>query len=100
MTGQRKKVRPDVAQHLNSNGIAIMLMMHTASEMLRALSPVAGVIIIVAGFAKVSPFAIIKRTAPVLLRRRSVGLLQKRRKFAAVGRREHHLQFVGAAHDH
>ena len=31
----------------------------------------------------------------VLLRRRSVGLLQKRRKFAAVGRREHHLQFVG-----
>ena len=56
-------VIPDVAQHLNSNGIAIMLMMHTASEMLRALSPVAGVIIIVAGFAKVSPFAIIKRTA-------------------------------------
>ena len=45
-------VIPDVAQHLNSNGIAIMLMMHTASEMLRALSPVAGVIIIVAGFAK------------------------------------------------
>ena len=43
-------VIPDVAQHLNSNGIAIMLMMHTASEMLRALSPVAGVIIIVAGF--------------------------------------------------
>lgn len=32
----------------------------------------------------------------ILLRRRSVGLLQKRRKLAAVGRREHHLQFVGA----
>ena len=29
-----------------------MLMMHTASEMLRAISPVAGVIIIVAGFAQ------------------------------------------------
>ncbi len=40
-----------------------MLMMHTASEMLRALSPVAGVIIIVSGFAKVSPFDVIKRTA-------------------------------------
>lgn len=54
---------PDVAQHLNSNGVVIMLMMHTASEMLRALSPVAGVIIIVSGFAKVSPFDVIKRTA-------------------------------------
>lgn len=54
---------PDVAQHLNSDGITIMLMMHTASEMLRALSPVAGVIIIVSGFAKVSPFDVIKRTA-------------------------------------
>lgn len=54
---------PDVAQHLNSDGITIMLMMHTASEMLRALSPVAGVIIIVSGFARVSPFDVIKRTA-------------------------------------
>lgn len=53
---------PDVAQHLNSNGISIMLMMHTASEMLRAMSPVAGVIIIVAGFAKVNPLTMIKRT--------------------------------------
>lgn len=54
---------PDVAQHLNSDGISIMLMMHTASEMLRAMSPVAGVIIIVAGFAKVNPLTMIKRTA-------------------------------------
>ncbi len=53
---------PDVAQHLNSDGISIMLMMHTASEMLRAMSPVAGVIIIVAGFAKVNPLTMIKRT--------------------------------------
>ncbi len=56
-------VVPDVAQHLGSNGISIMIMMHTASEMLRAISPVAGVIIIVAGFAKVSPMDIVKRTA-------------------------------------
>lgn len=53
---------PDVAQHLNTDGISIMLMMHTASEMLRAMSPVAGVIIIVAGFAKVNPLTMIKRT--------------------------------------
>lgn len=56
-------VIPDVAQHLNSDGIAIMLMMHTASEMLRAISPVAGVILIVAGFAKVNPLQIVRRTA-------------------------------------
>lgn len=40
----------------------MMLMMHTASEMLRAMSPVAGVIIIVAGFAKVNPLTMVKRT--------------------------------------
>ncbi|HBN74135.1 MAG TPA: transporter [Sutterella sp.] len=54
---------PDVAKQLNTDGITIMLMMHTASEMLRAISPVAGVIIIVAGFAKVNPLTMVKRTA-------------------------------------
>lgn len=54
---------PDVASHLNSDGISIMMMMHTASEMLRAMSPVAGVVIIVAGFAKVNPLTMVKRTA-------------------------------------
>ncbi len=39
-----------------------MLMMHTASEMLRAISPVAGVIIIVAGFAQVNPLQVVRRT--------------------------------------
>ncbi len=53
---------PDVATQLGSDGITIMLMMHTASEMLRAISPVAGVIIIVAGFAKVNPLTMVKRT--------------------------------------
>ena len=53
---------PNVAQQLNTDGITIMLMMHTASEMLRAMSPVAGVIIIVAGFAKVNPLTMIRRT--------------------------------------
>ena len=54
---------PDVAQQLDTNGITIMLMMHTASEMLRAMSPVAGVVIIVSSFAKVNPLTMVKRTA-------------------------------------
>lgn len=53
---------PQAAQHFGENGISMMLMMHTASEMLRAMSPVAGVIIIVAGFAKVNPLTMVKRT--------------------------------------
>ncbi len=53
---------PDAAQAFGENGISMMLMMHTASEMLRAMSPVAGVIIIVAGFAKVNPLTMVKRT--------------------------------------
>lgn len=38
-------------------------MMHSAAEMLRAMSPVAGVVIIVAGFAQVNPLTMVKRTA-------------------------------------
>ncbi len=54
---------PNVAQGLGVDGVSMMLMMHTAAEMLRAMSPVAGVIIIVAGFAKVNPLTMVKRTA-------------------------------------
>ena len=54
---------PSVAEGLGVDGVAMMLMMHTAAEMLRAMSPVAGVIIIVAGFAKVNPLTMVKRTA-------------------------------------
>ena len=50
------------------DGISMMLMMHTAAEMLRAMSPVAGVVIIVAGFAKVDPLTMVKRTSiPILV---------------------------------
>lgn len=59
---------PDVAAGMGVDGISMMLMMHTAAEMLRAMSPVAGVIIIVAGFAKVNPLTMVKRTTiPVLV---------------------------------
>lgn len=53
---------PDTAKAFNENGVQMMMMMHTASEMLRAMSPVAGVIIIVSGFAKVNPLTMVKRT--------------------------------------
>ena len=52
---------PDAAKAFGENGVS-MMMMHTASEMLRAMSPVAGVIIIVSGFAKVNPLTMVKRT--------------------------------------
>lgn len=54
---------PDVAQAMGTDGISMMLMMHSAAEMLRAMSPVAGVVIIVAGFAQVNPLTMVKRTA-------------------------------------
>ena len=59
---------PDVAAGMGVDGISMMLMMHTAAEMLRAMSPVAGVIIIVAGFAQVNPLTMVKRTTvPILV---------------------------------
>ncbi len=54
---------PDVAQAMGTAGISMVLMMHSAAEMLRAMSPVAGVVIIVAGFAQVTPLTMVKRTA-------------------------------------
>lgn len=62
---------PDAAQAFNQNGIAMMLMMHTASEMLCAMSPVAGVIIIVSGFA----ITMVKRTIIPCLTRYVVMLI-------------------------
>ena len=38
------------------------MMMQLASEMMRPVSPVAGIVIIMAGFAKTSPMAIVRRT--------------------------------------
>lgn len=58
---------PEAARSFGENGVSMMLMMHTASEILRAMSPVAGVIIIVAGFAKVNPLTMVKRTIPPCL---------------------------------
>lgn len=59
---------PAIAQGFNGNPVDLALMMQIASECLRPLSPVAGVVIIVAGFAGVTPMAVVRRTAiPCLL---------------------------------
>ena len=53
---------PDVAAGLGGSVEALVTPMQFASGMLRAKSPVAGVIIAVAGAAGVSPMAIVRRT--------------------------------------
>lgn len=55
-------IAPEVATALGGNAVDLAMMMQLASEMTRPISPVAGVVIIMAGFAKVSPFAIVRRT--------------------------------------
>lgn len=53
---------PDVAAGLGGSTAALVTPMQFASGMLRAMSPVAGVIIAVAGAAGVSPMAVVRRT--------------------------------------
>lgn len=53
---------PDVAAGLGGTAVALVTPMQFASGMFRAMSPVAGVIIAVAGAAGVSPMAIVRRT--------------------------------------
>ncbi|HIU84111.1 MAG TPA: C4-dicarboxylate transporter DcuC [Candidatus Aphodousia gallistercoris] len=53
---------PDVAAGLGGTISSLVTPMQFASGMLRAMSPVAGVIIAVAGAAGVSPMAIVRRT--------------------------------------
>lgn len=58
---------PDVAAGLGGTVTSLVTPMQFASGMLRAMSPVAGVIIAVAGAAGVSPMAIVRRTAVPML---------------------------------
>ena len=53
---------PDVAAGLGGSVEALVTPMQFASGMMRAMSPVAGVIIAVAGAAGVAPMAIVRRT--------------------------------------
>lgn len=53
---------PTIADGFGGSPVELALMMQVASECLRPVSPVAGVVIIVAGFAGVSPMAVVRRT--------------------------------------
>lgn len=55
-------IAPSVAQGLGGDPTTLAMMMQFASEMMRPVSPVAGIVIIMAGFAKVSPMAVVRRT--------------------------------------
>jgi C4-dicarboxylate transporter, DcuC family len=55
-------IAPSVATALGGDPATLAMMMQLASEFLRPLSPVAGVIIIVSGFAGVSPLTVVRRT--------------------------------------
>ena len=45
-------IAPDLAHALGGNTAALAVMMQVGAETVRAMSPVAGVVIIVAGFAR------------------------------------------------
>ena len=55
-------IAPSVAAGLGCDPADLAKMMQLASEMMRPVSPVAGIVIIMAGFAKTSPLAIVRRT--------------------------------------
>ena len=55
-------IAPTVAAGFGGDPTVLAMMLQLASEFLRPVSPVAGVIIIVAGFAGVSPLAVVRRT--------------------------------------
>ncbi len=55
-------IAPAVAHGLGGDATSLAMMMQLASEMMRPVSPVAGIVIIMAGFAKVSPLEVVRRT--------------------------------------
>lgn len=59
---------PSVAKQLGVNPVMLVLPMHQASTIARPLSPVAGVVVALAGMLKVSPLELVKRcSVPCLL---------------------------------
>lgn len=59
---------PSIAKQLGVNPVMLVLPMHQASTIARPLSPVAGVIVALAGMLKVSPLALVKRcSVPCIL---------------------------------
>ena len=61
------KLAPDIATKLGVAPISLVLPIEIASCLGRAASPISGGILALAGFAKLNPMDIIKRTTPLLL---------------------------------
>lgn len=61
------RLAPDIAQKLGINPISLALPLEIASCLGRAASPISGGILALAGFAKLDPIAIVKRSTPMLL---------------------------------
>ncbi|HEY5776085.1 MAG TPA: C4-dicarboxylate transporter DcuC [Xanthomonadales bacterium] len=58
---------PGIASRMNASIVSLILPSQFAGGLFRSFSPVAGVIIAVAGAANVTPFAIVKRTSVPML---------------------------------
>lgn len=58
---------PGIASRMNASVVSLILPSQFAGGLFRSFSPVAGVIIAVAGAANVTPFAIVKRTSVPML---------------------------------
>lgn len=56
-------IAPDLANAFGGSAASLAVMMQCGGEIVRAMSPVAGVVIIVAGFAGASPLEVVRRTA-------------------------------------
>lgn len=61
------RLAPDIAAKLHIEPIVLVLPIEIASCLGRAASPIAGGILVLAGYSKISPIAIVKRTTPLLL---------------------------------
>ncbi|WP_104721276.1 C4-dicarboxylate transporter DcuC [Helicobacter mesocricetorum] len=69
------RLAPDIATKLGIAPITLVLPIEIASALGRAASPIAGGILALAGFAKIPPIEIIKRTTPLLLIGMGVNIL-------------------------
>lgn len=59
---------PDIARGLSIPAVMMIMPMHFATSLARAMSPITAVIVVTSGIAGVSPFDVVKRTAiPVIV---------------------------------
>lgn len=61
------EIIPEISKHANVNPIMVALPMQFTSNLIRAMSPVAAVVIIVSSVVRVNPIEIVKRTCVPLL---------------------------------